>query len=104
MDQVKTLSTARRRALALIDQAPPLGLEVVDLWSSGWCRLRIKTPQGTPRITAATYEWLKDQGLVQEARYGRPTTTGKERNRRYVTLTDAGRALLADHKTNTRSE
>lgn len=104
MTQVKTLSTARRRALTLIGQAPPIGLEVVDLWSSGWCRLRIKTPQGAPRITAATYEWLKDQELIKEARYGRTSTTGKERNRRYVTLTDAGRAVLTDCETDTRGE
>lgn len=98
------LSSARLNALTLIGQAPPIGLEVVDLWSSGWCRLHVKAPQGVPRITAAAYEWLKDQGLVQEARYGRPMTAGRERNRRYVTLTDAGRARLADRKANTRSE
>lgn len=91
---MQTVSAARRQALALIDQAPPIGLKVVDYWGSGWCRLRIETPQGAPRITSATYEWLKDQGLITESRYGRPVTTGLERNRRYATLTDAGRAVL----------
>jgi hypothetical protein len=96
---MQTLTAAQHRALALIGQAPPLGLEVVDLWSSGWCRLRVKTPQGAPRIMPATYEWLKDQELITEARYGRPSTTGKERNQRYATLTNVGRAVLADSQT-----
>jgi DNA-binding PadR family transcriptional regulator len=90
------LSTARRQALTLIDQAPPLGLQVVDLWSGGWCRIRVKTPTGSPRITPTTYGWLKEHGLIQETRHGRSSTVGKERNRRYATLTDAGRAALAD--------
>jgi hypothetical protein len=93
------LSAAALRALSLISQAPPIGLQVVDYWASGWCRLRVKTPQGAARIMPATYEWLKDQELITEARYGRPSTTGKERNRRYATLTDAGRAALADSQT-----
>lgn len=96
------LSTSQRRALALIGQAPPIGLQVVEYWASGWCRLRVKTPQDTPRITPATYEWLKDHGLIQETRYGRPATKGLERNQRYATLTDAGRAALSDSQTNKR--
>lgn len=93
--QIAALSAAQRRALTLIDQAPPIGLQVVDYWSSGWCRLRVKTPQGAPRIAPGTYEWLKDHNLITETRYGRSATTGKERNQRYATVTDAGRATLA---------
>lgn len=99
-----TVPAAARRALTLINQAPPIGLEVVDFWGSGWCRLRIKTPQDAPRIAATTYQWLKDHGLIKETRYGRSSTTGKERNRRYATLTETGRAVLADVKTDTASE
>jgi hypothetical protein len=91
----QTLTAARRQALTTISQAPPIGLKVVDYWGGGWCRIRIKTPEGAPRITPANYLWLKDNGLIQETRYGRPSTRGLERNQRYATLTDAGRALLA---------
>ena len=100
---MQTLSTAAHRALTLIDQAPPIGLEVVDFWGSGWCRLRVKTPQDAPRITPTTYQWLKDHELIKETRYGRISTTGKERNQRYATLTDAGRAM-ADTETDMRGQ
>lgn len=88
------LTGPQRRALETIAQAHPYTVTVLEDWSRGWCRERVTVPQSQPRITAHTYAWLRDHGLVQEEHAPRFPLSGRYRRKRFVSCTAAGHALL----------